>query len=123
MSLEIQSERIDPDITVVRFSGSITVGRESQTMLPFVQDLLQKNEKKLILELSGIEHLDSSGVELLFECYSAAQSAAAQLRLASATPKVARLFRITRLDTIMPFHETVAEAVAALRTPSVPSAR
>ncbi len=113
MSLEIQSEPMGGGITVVHLSGSITVGRESQTMLPFVQDLLRKNERKLILDLSGIEHLDSSGVELLFECFSAAQSASAQLRLASAVPKVARLFRITRLDTIMPFHETVTEAATA----------
>ena len=114
MSFAVESARIEPDIMMVSVRGSITVGRESQNIVVFLKNLLQENEKKLVFDLAGLEHLDSSGVELIFECFAAAKSAGAQLRLAAANKKVSRLFHITRLDTILAFYPTVAEAIESL---------
>jgi len=111
VSLQIQTTRVEPDIVVVHLSGSITSGPESQAVVePLVRDLLNQSEKKLIFDLTGVEETDSTGLKIIIHCFLAARTAGAELRLASASANVARLFKITRLDTVLPWYPTVAAA-------------
>ena len=80
---------------------------------PLVNDLLDQDEKKLIFDLTGVEDIDSTGANILIQCFLAAQKAGAGLRFAGARAKVARLFTITRLDTVLPVYPTVASACEA----------
>jgi anti-anti-sigma regulatory factor len=57
--------------------------------------------EKLILNLTGVEEIDSTGANIVINCFLAAQRAGAELRLAGARPRVARLFTITRLNTVL----------------------
>lgn len=109
MSLNYQTSRVEPGIVVVQLTGTILLWPEGQ--IEVINDLLDRDEKKLIVDLSGIEHMDSSGAELMFECFNTVKKAGGELRFAAAKPKVARLFQITRLDTILPFFPTVEAAV------------
>ena len=108
MSLEFSTSRVDPDIVVVQLTGSILLWPEGQ--IGVIQKLLEQNERKLILDLSGIEHMDSSGAELMFECFNTVKKTGGELRFAAPKSRVARLFQVTRLDTILPFYPTVAAA-------------
>jgi len=112
MSVKIQSAKIEPDIIVVQLMGNITVGSEGHLLEPFLKDVLQQGTRKVIFDLSGVEHLDSSGVELIFACSSAVRAAGGQLRLAGASKRVGRLFAITRLDSVLAFYPTVEAASA-----------
>jgi anti-sigma B factor antagonist len=108
VSLQFNTTRVEPGIVVVQLTGSILLWPEGQ--IGVINELLENNERKLILDLSGIEHMDSSGAELMFECFNAAKKAGGALRFAAPKPRVARLFQVTRLDTILPFFPTVAAA-------------
>ena len=112
MSVKFQSAKIEPDIVVVRLVGNITVGSEGHLLEPFLKDLLEQGIRKVIFDLSGVEHMDSSGVELIFGCSSTVRASGGQLRLAGASKRVLRLFTITRLDAVLSFSETVEEAGA-----------
>jgi anti-sigma B factor antagonist len=110
MSLQIETARIEPDITVVRLVGSLTAGPEGNALERFVHDLVGRGEKRLILDLCGIEKIDSAGCQYLIQCLFTARQAEGELRLASANPKIARLFNVMRLDALFPFYRTVAAA-------------
>jgi len=112
MSVKIQSEKIGLDVVVVRLAGNITVGSEGHLLETYIKDLLEQGTRKLIFDLSGVEHVDSSGVELIFSCSSVIRAASGQLRLAGAGKRVLRLFTITRLDSVLSFSPTVEEATA-----------
>ena len=64
----------------------------------------------MIFDLCGIEEISAIGCRFLLECQFTAQQAGGGLRLATANPKVVRLCRIARLDTMFPFFRTVATA-------------
>jgi len=110
VSLRSHTSRIEPDIVVVQLSGNVTLLTENQIADPFVNELLDQNERKLVLDLSGVEHMDSSGVQLMVQCSTAVKKAGGELRLAAANARVARLFQITRLDSILPLYPTVSSA-------------
>ena len=109
-NVQSSTSRIEPDITVVHISGSLSAWPESLPGLPHVEELLQQNERKLILDLSGVDHIDSSGLQVIFDAFSQVRKAGGALRLAGANDRVARPFKLTRLDTILPFYPTVAAA-------------
>ena len=108
MRLEFRTSRIEPGIAVVHLSGTIMLWPEGR--IDVINNLLQQGERKLILDLSGVEHMDSSGAELMFECFNTVKKAGGELRFACPKARVARLFQITRLDTILPFFATIAAA-------------
>ena len=73
----------------------------------FIHDLLKQGERKLILDLTGVERMDSSGLQMMYACYSAAQNVGGELRFVAANSRVTRLFEMTRLDLVLPFYPTV----------------
>jgi anti-sigma B factor antagonist len=109
VSLQIQTTRVDPDIVVVQLSGSITSAAEN-IVEPLVNDLLDQTEKKLIFDLTSVEKIDSTGANIIIRCHLAARKAGGGVRLAGARARVARLFTITHLDTVLHCYPTVAAA-------------
>jgi len=110
VSLQVQTTRVEPDIVVVHLNGRMTSRLESRIVEPVVNDLLNQKERKFIFELTGVEEIDSTGANILVQCFLAARKAGAGLRVAGASAKVARLFKVTRLDTVLPVYPTVAAA-------------
>ena len=108
--LQTETRRVEPDIVVLHFSGRITLGPESEILEPLVKDLLHQNERKFIFDLTGVERIDSTGAQIITDCFFTVRGAGGGLRLAGASERVARLFRITRLDTLVPLYPTVAVA-------------
>jgi len=69
--------RVEPEIVVVHLSGSITSELENRIVEPLINDLLNQNEKKLIFDLTGVEKIDSTGVNIIIQCVLAVRKAGA----------------------------------------------
>ena|SRR5215472_14040600 len=114
MLLRIETRRIEPGITVMELSGKISLGRESQQIEVLVQDLLRRNEKKIILDVSNVDHLDSTGIGILAYCFGTLNRNGGDMRIAGASGKVLHLLQITRLDAVLPLCNSVEMACASL---------
>lgn len=110
MLLQIETRQVGPDITVLTFTGKITLGRESQRIEMLVRDLLAQNQKKLVFDLSGVGYIDSTGLGILTFCSASAAEAGGALRVAGASGIADRLFKITKLDQILNFYPNVEAA-------------
>jgi anti-sigma B factor antagonist len=74
----------------------------------------------VIVDLSGVEQMDSSGVQMLYEWFANLRRAGGELRLVGANARVARLFHVTRLDTVLKFYSSVAHARETFPVPPRP---
>ena len=110
MLLQIETKQVEPDITVLAFTGKITIGRESQRIEMLVKDLIAQNKKKLVFDLSGVGYIDSSGLGIVTFCSAAIAEAGGALRVAGAQGLAERLFQVTKLDKIIGFYPTVDAA-------------
>jgi anti-sigma B factor antagonist len=110
VALRIQTTRVESDVVVVHLAGSITASVEGHSIEPLFNDLLNQAHKKFVFDLSAVEQIDSSGIDILIRFSLAARKAGGGLRLAGAGSKVARLFKILRLDAVVPCYPTVAAA-------------
>src|ERR1700682_3021795 len=114
MLLEIQTRRIAPDITILELAGKVSLGRESQKVETTVQDLLRQNEKKLIFDISRVDHMDSTGIGVMAYCFGTLNRCGGELRVAGANGKVLHLLQMTHLDTVLPLYPSVEAACASL---------
>ncbi|CUH63345.1 Anti-anti-sigma-B factor [Thalassovita gelatinovora] len=77
-----------------------------------MRDLTENGPAHVILNLDGVEFIDSSGLGAIV----AAMKQMGQnrtLQLAGLMPNVEKVFRLTRMDTVFRIHESVDAALSA----------
>jgi anti-sigma B factor antagonist len=111
--LEIQTKHLPPDIVVLEITGRITIGRECK-QLEWAADTLvrEKQEKKIIFDLTGVTHLDSTGVGIIVMSAGQAKQAGGELRLAGANKHIESVLKVTSMDKLVSWAPTVTEAAA-----------
>jgi anti-anti-sigma factor len=82
-----------------------------------VGELIQAGARRVVLNLSAVRMMDSSGVGLLMELNRKLDQQGGVLRLAGIQPRIRSLLALTRLDRVIEVHDDEAEAVASLGRP------
>jgi anti-sigma B factor antagonist len=83
------------DATVVRCSGRLTV-ETSQALKMKVKPLLP-DRRRVILDLTHLVQMDSSGLGVLVALYISAKGAKCELELVNLSPRVRELLGLTNL--------------------------
>jgi anti-sigma B factor antagonist len=112
MMLSLTTRRHDPDIIVVELAGRLTLGRASGQIETSVQKILGEGARKVVLDLSKVDYIDSTGIGKIAYVFGKITQCGAQARVAGARGLVMDLFRITRLDTVIKFYPDAASACA-----------
>ena len=120
MSLSLKSRRVG-DITIVTCSGRIVEGDESAALQQNLADILSR-DPYIVLDLSGVDFIDSSGLGLLVRFLNRARTANGGMRLCRVPARVAEVLRITNLAPIFESFPSDAEAIAAFYQPATGSA-
>jgi anti-sigma B factor antagonist len=91
------------DETFVRCSGRI-VSATAQDLRSTVRDLIP-GTKKVVLDLTNVSYMDSSGLGALVSIYLTAKRQDCELKLIHLNQRLKELFRLTRLAPIFEGHE------------------
>lgn len=111
--LQIRKELVEPDIVVLHLSGRIAMGRPCQEIEGHVDELIRKKTSKLILDLTELQRVDSTGFGTIVQCSTKLKNAGGELRIAGAKGMVEEIAHTSNIPKIVPFHSTVAEAIAS----------
>lgn len=106
------------DVVIVHCQGRIVYRDEAATLSRVAAEVLQHADK-LVLDLGGVESMDSSGIGELVMLHTLAQQRRASLKCAGANPLVRNLLDLTNLDSVIDVHPTVEAAMEALREEQV----
>jgi anti-sigma B factor antagonist len=104
------SNRVQEGVAVVDCDGRVIFGEESASLRDAVKDLINKN-KQIVLNLGGVNYIDSGGLGTLVSLYTTARNAGGTLRLANLTQRVGDLLQVTKLLTVFEVFDSVDEAV------------
>jgi len=110
MSNIIREIRQVEDAVVVSAEGEITI-RESPELHKSLVEVCQHNPRKLIVDLSQVQHIDSSGVGTLVEVFRRVKHGNGKMCLVGMTDMVRGVFEITRLDQFFSVFDTEEEAL------------
>ena len=108
------AERTEETIPVVAITGDIDL-ESSPQLRDFLKAKSSKKTPLLLLDFTGVNYIDSSGLATLIEYFQAVQSFKGRLALAALSPRVKNVFEIVRLEQIFSLHSDVAAGLAALK--------
>jgi anti-sigma B factor antagonist len=100
-------------VTVLEASGRIVLGEGAITLRDSVEDALKTGTKKLVVDMGGVNYMDSCGLGELTNAYTSAKARGCDLKLARLTRKLDNLMQITKLATVFDIYPDEVEAVAA----------
>ncbi|WP_425099915.1 STAS domain-containing protein [Tropicibacter sp. S64] len=75
-----------------------------------MREVLADAADRVILDLEQVDFIDSSGLGAIVAAMKLMPSGR-KLELAALTPTVDKVFRMTRMDSIFPIHESVGSAI------------
>jgi anti-sigma B factor antagonist len=110
--LQIQSKQVLPDITVLEIAGKIILGRDCKHLEWTTENLLRENCKKIIFDLSGVTHIDSTGIGIIVMSAGQVKNAGGQLRVACPDGHVGQVLKLTSVDKVISLHISAAAAAA-----------
>jgi anti-sigma B factor antagonist len=113
MILEADLERVDPITAVFRLTGRMTLGMRLRETESKISDIADHGIEKLILDLSGIEFVDSAGLGALMIIYGNMKVRGGQLRLVAPAARVLDLLKLTHTDSILPIDPNLEAALAS----------
>jgi anti-anti-sigma factor len=111
MNLKIERREVEPGVAVIAIGGRIALGRDSRRIEPAITEAIAAGMKMIVLDLSGVSHVDSTGIGIVSYCFGKATQASAELRIAGAKESVFTVFQITRLVHVVPFFQDVDSAL------------
>jgi anti-sigma B factor antagonist len=109
MILKIEDKRIEPDM-----SGKLIGGNESQRLEWKLNELIEGNARKLILDLSGVKYVDSGGVGIIAVAGGKMKEAGGAMLLAGAQGTVGEVLKFTRVGEFLGMFPTAAAAAESL---------
>jgi len=110
--MEIHTRTVG-DVHVLDISGKIVLGDATKNMRHTVSDLLVNGGKKIVLNLTDVNYIDSSGIGELVRTFTTVTNEGKQLKLLNLTSKVRELLVITKLLTVFQVFENEQAAVAS----------
>ncbi len=101
---ELQIETVkSPEETLVRCSGRI-----NSATAPDLQSAVRSmipHTKRVVLDLTDVSYMDSSGLGAIVGIYLTARRQECQLKLINLNQRVKELFRLTKLAAVFEGHE------------------
>jgi anti-anti-sigma factor len=98
-------------VTIFRLAGVLTNTRESYDFLDHVQEETRKKPMRLVLNLSGLEHLTSAGLGIIAACFTSVTRSGGRMCLAGAEGRVRVILNVMRMLDVIDNAPTEEEAV------------
>jgi anti-sigma B factor antagonist len=107
------STREDGDITILTVTGDLVIGEPETAFKKTVTRLLEEGRVNLLVDLSAVGFLDSSGLGALVRALTQSQKEGGQTKLLNAGPQIRKLLQMTKLDSVFEIHDDMEAAVSS----------
>jgi len=113
MNLRVETRSPREGVAVIALSGEADVYTSPRVKQEIV-DLLNSGTTKLVVDLTGVEYLDSTGLGVLIGGLKRAREREGDLKLICDNVRILRIFEITGLTKIFDIHRSEADALEKL---------
>jgi anti-sigma B factor antagonist len=100
-------------VKVVRLQGDLT-GEAQDALADTFGELLTTPHARIIIDLAGVEFMNSAGLSELVRTVAQANVQEARVLLTNPSPYIAGVLETTKLDTFFEVYSTREEALKAL---------
>ena len=104
-------ERVVGNVMILDVKGKITLGEGDEALRDRINQLISKEQKRILLNLADVPYIDSAGLGEIVRTYTTVKNKGGQLKLVNLTKRIIDLLMITKLFTVFETFETEPEAL------------
>lgn len=108
------STTLQKGVTVFKLEGEVIDKTQASGLMDEVSNLILAGKKNMVLELSGLRYMNSSGLNILVSILTKARNAGGEALVCNLSPKMRELLVVLKLDTIFHILPSEDEAVKRL---------
>jgi anti-sigma B factor antagonist len=97
---------------LVRVHGEVDIATAPRLREQLI-DLITAGRTQLVLDLDGVDFLDSTGLGVIVGALKRTRTQGGDLRLVCTRPRLVKVFELTALDRALPLAATAEEAISA----------
>lgn len=87
------------DETTIQISGKLDV-LTAPEMAPIIEDLVTEQRRRVTVDLSNLELIDSSGVAVIVGLYKRVRAAGGEVKVTGARDQPLAIFKLLRMDKV-----------------------
>jgi len=99
------------NVTVIKLDGRITIGSGDLQLRNTIQDAVDSGAKNILLNLSAVKAIDSSGTGELVAAYTSAVNRGAKIKLCALSQAISNILTLTQLITVFDVYDSEQEAL------------
>lgn len=104
-------ERNIGDVVVLDVKGRVMLGEGDEILKDKVNSLLNRNQKKIVLNLADVPYIDSAGLGEIVRTFTTVSRQGGSLKLLNLTKRITDLLSITKLLTVFETFDSETDAV------------
>ncbi|MGH9728393.1 MAG: STAS domain-containing protein [Candidatus Acidiferrales bacterium] len=108
--MDLKRKTIHPDIAVIEMSGRLLMGPDCKSIEKEIDDVLGKNQKRVILDFTGVTQIDSAGVGQVVKSFTRIKKAGGELRIAGVKGMLDGVFKMTQVHKAIAMYPTQQDA-------------
>ncbi len=110
MNIELESSQKGNGAVTLTIKGEIDMSSSSKVRA-HLTDLFKGNQSAIVVDLSDVSYIDSSGIATLVEGLQWSHTSNKKFRLTGLAPMVKDVFEIARLLTVFEVYDSQEEAL------------
>ena len=100
---------------ILKVIGPLTI----QTLFDFQRVVREETTKPLIVDLSGVQYMDSAGLGCVIGAYTSCQRSQRAFAITGISGRIRTLFAVTRVDGLIPCCDSLAAAEASVTASNI----
>jgi anti-sigma B factor antagonist len=105
--------RTTGNIKIIDLSGNLTIGKSEESLRDCVINLLAEEHKYLLLNLSEVPMIDSSGIGAMIKSFTSVKAADGKLKVLKPSRMARQLLTITGLFSVLESYEDESAAISS----------
>jgi anti-sigma B factor antagonist len=112
LDYEVKTRKVG-DVTVIDCGGKISIAGGDTALRNRIREVLGEGSKKILISMSGVTRIDSSGLGELVSAYTTCTNRGCDLRLCGLSDQMADVLTVTQLIIVFFAYETEEVALSA----------
>jgi len=111
--MKATSRTTENGVEIIKLEGKITIGSGDQQLREVIAEALANGKTKVLLDMSGVTTIDSSGIGELVGSYTTVTNRGGKLKLLHLPAKLNELLHVTQLITVFEVYESEPDALSS----------
>jgi anti-sigma B factor antagonist len=107
--------REEDGVMILEVSGKVMGGPDADKFKSEIAGMIDSGVDKLLIDLSEVPWMNSSGVGILISAYTSMRNAGAQVKFLNINERVKSILMVTKLLTVFESYYNRADALASFR--------